>query len=63
MPQGLELNFVATLGYDDENPDQDLALDKLVADLKAAGFGNVKSVLPGAETGVKLCDRLSERLG
>ena len=63
VPAGLELNFVATLGYDDTLEDQDQALTNLVADLEKGGFTNVLAVMPGAETGVKLCDRLSEKLG
>ena len=41
----------------------DDALENLVEEIRKGGFANVSAVMPGAETGVKLCDRLSERLG
>ena len=62
VQQGLALDFSATIQHNDNLPNQDLATDETVAMLRALPFPIV-AVIPGAETGVELADRLSHRLG
>jgi hypothetical protein len=62
VPEGLNMTFLATLVYDDTNPDADLALDLLESQIRDLA-DDLVACIAGAETGVKLNDRLSQRLG
>jgi hypothetical protein len=62
IPEGVDVSFLATLVYDDMNPDEDHALDILERQIRECARDIVASIA-GAETGVKLNDRLSQRLG
>ena len=62
VQQGLTLDFSATIQHNDLLPNQDAATDDTVAMLRALPFPII-AVIPGAETGVELADRLSSRLG
>lgn len=62
VQQGLTLDYSATIQHNDILPNQDVATDETVAMLRALPF-TIIAVIPGAETGVELADRLSHRLG
>ena len=51
--------FDATIQHDDTNPDADAALADVLAAIEALPW-SVVAILPGAETGVLLADRLSD---
>lgn len=61
IQEGINVEFDATLQYNDGLSDQDEATNEVVDQLKALPF-NILAVIPGAETGVELADRLSFRL-
>lgn len=61
VPEGLEgLEYVTTISYN-LGLEPELALQETIAAIKAVGFP-VEAVFAGAETGVELADRLSERM-
>ena len=62
VQEGLVLDFSATLQHNDRSADQDAATNDTLAALRALPFP-VLAVIPGAETGVELADRLSNRMG
>lgn len=62
VQQGLEVEFDATVQYQDTLADVDAATNAALDSLRALPF-NIVAVIPGAETGVELADRLSYRLG
>ncbi len=55
VPKGLELSFDAVLSFEKED------LEALIKNVMAQGW-DIKEVIAGAETGVALCDLLSEAL-
>lgn len=61
IEQGLVVEYSATLQFNDLNPNVDDALRSSVAEIKNLPFP-VIAVIPGAETGVELADKLSDRL-
>lgn len=62
VQQGLEVEFDATIQYQNTLEDTDLTTNTALVSLRALPF-NIVAVIPGAETGVELADRLSNRLG
>jgi hypothetical protein len=60
--EGVNVDFDATVQHNDTEDDQNKATDDTVDQLKQLPFPIV-AVLPGAETGVELADRLSARMG
>lgn len=62
VPKELNLTFLAHIVYDDTLPDEDHALNMLVSQIRAVAASPL-ACITGAETGVKLGDRLSEKLG
>lgn len=53
--------FVASVQYNDRLTDTEFALSQVIKELKSLPFPIV-GILPGAETGVELCDRLNAEL-
>jgi biotin carboxylase len=62
IQEGIDVDFVATVQHDDSKSNQDEATNDTVRALQALPF-SVAAVVPGAETGVELADRLSARMG
>ena len=61
VPQNLKIDYMATIIYDIEK-DSDTALAEMINSLNLLD-GKIECVIAGAETGVLLADRLSEKLG
>eukprot|EP00596_Hydrurales_sp_CCMP1899_P000255 CAMPEP_0119051766 /NCGR_PEP_ID=MMETSP1177-20130426/73276_1 /TAXON_ID=2985 /ORGANISM="Ochromonas sp, Strain CCMP1899" /LENGTH=963 /DNA_ID=CAMNT_0007031083 /DNA_START=116 /DNA_END=3007 /DNA_ORIENTATION=- len=61
VQEGLTIDFCATIQHNDRLPNEDAATNDTVAMIRGLPF-NVLAVIPGAETGVELADRLSHRL-
>jgi len=62
VQDGINAEYSVTIQYNDQHDDQDFATDECVKQLKALPFPII-AVIPGAETGVELADRLSSRMG
>ena len=62
VQEGVTVEYVATLQFNDRNPDEDLATNDVAQQIRELPFP-VLAVLAGAETGVELADRLSHRMG
>lgn len=60
--EGVRPQFDATVRFDDEDPDEEGALDRLFEELEQLPW-TIVAVLPGCETGVLLADRLVFKLG
>ena len=61
IPEGLDFSFAGTITFDSKI-DASAAFEKVISDISALDWP-VVAVIPGAETGVDLADKLSERLG
>lgn len=62
IQEGVDVDYFATVQFNDQAPDQDAATNQCVRDLLNLPR-QVIAVLPGAETGVELADRLAHRMG
>lgn len=62
VQEGVAVEFDATVQYNDQAADIEDSTNQTVAALEALPF-HIVALIPGAETGVELADRLSERLG
>lgn len=58
---GINVNYFATVQFNDRNPDENAATNQCVADLLSLPLP-VIAVIAGAETGVELADRLAHRM-
>lgn len=61
VQEGVEVEFDATIQNNDTCKDEDESTNQVVAALLALPF-NIVAVIPGAETGVELADRVSARM-
>mmetsp|Transcript_37218 Transcript_37218/g.37900 ORF Transcript_37218/g.37900 Transcript_37218/m.37900 type:complete len:506 (-) Transcript_37218:227-1744(-) len=62
VQKGLEVDYTATIQHNDKIEDVEAATEQTIEAIKALPFP-VMAVIPGAETGVELADRISSRLG
>jgi biotin carboxylase len=62
VQQGVDVEFDATVQYNDTSTDTDASTNQTLESLRSLPF-IIVAVIPGAETGVELADRLSNRLG
>ena len=62
VPEGLDgLEYIATYSYN-ASIEPDVALKELLASIALVDYP-IEAIFPGAETGVELADKLTERLG
>jgi hypothetical protein len=61
LPEGVTVEFCATIQHNDQEEDQDAATNATLKALCELPF-EILAVVPGAETGVELADRLSHRM-
>lgn len=62
VQEGVNVEFSATVQYNDQLEDENAATNAAVDALRALNM-KIIAVIPGAETGVELADRLSFRMG
>jgi hypothetical protein len=63
VAKGTMLSPTLMIQHNNTNPDQDEAIAQTLATLKQSVNVPVLAILPGAETGVELADRLAARFG
>ncbi|CAM9358694.1 unnamed protein product, partial [Ectocarpus fasciculatus] len=61
IQEGVTVDYFATVQFNDQDPNVDEATNRCVRDLQNLPLP-VVAVLPGAETGVELADRLAHRM-